>query len=223
MELEVDHLFICCSAGASAEALALTRAGLREGSSRQHMGQGTENRCFFFENAYFELIWVNNEAEACSELTRPTRLWERWSSRQAGASPFGVALRPGATVTKQEPPFETWPYHPQYRSSSGRPPIAMADGTRLDEPQLFYLADAPPPTHAQQGLVQHAIPLRQLTGVAIGSPGAAPPSPALRSVEELGAVSFVPADAHVMTVTFDGGMQGRTVDLQPELPVVLRW
>ena len=223
MELEIDHLFVSCSVGATVEAAALARAGLREGPSRKHAGQGTENRCFFFENAYLELIWVNDEAEARSELTRATRLWERWSSRQAGASPFGVALRACPTATRPELPFDTWPYHPLYRSSSGRPPIAMAEGTRLEEPQLFYIADAPPPTHAQRQPVDHAIPLRRLTRVSFGVPNAATRSPAWRSAEALGVGWSTSADGHVMTATFDDGGENRTLDLRPELPVVLRW
>ena len=107
MALELDHVFICCSPDAP-EADALVRFGLLEGSSNMHPGQGTANRRFFFRNAYLELLWVSNPAEARSEQTRHTRLWERWSSRASGACPFGVIFRP--TGAQPAAPFETWSY-----------------------------------------------------------------------------------------------------------------
>ena len=51
------------------------------------------------------VLFVTDPAEAGSELTGPTRLWERWSQRRTGASPFGVILRPARPdVTKQSSP-----------------------------------------------------------------------------------------------------------------------
>ena len=63
MTLEVDHAFIACSSGAP-EGDALVRLGLVEGSRNTHLGQGTANRRFFFENFMLELLWVANPAEA---------------------------------------------------------------------------------------------------------------------------------------------------------------
>ena len=56
-----------CAAGAP-EAAALIAAGLTEGSSITHPGQGTANRRFFFENIYVELVWVSDAEEARREL-----------------------------------------------------------------------------------------------------------------------------------------------------------
>jgi hypothetical protein len=53
--LRIDHVFILCAEGAP-EADAFLAAGLREGSSNTHPGQGTANRRFFFENFYVELL-----------------------------------------------------------------------------------------------------------------------------------------------------------------------
>jgi hypothetical protein len=58
MKAEFDHLFILTDIGAPAadsSACAkgdrLVTLGLIEGSSRNHPGQGTANRSFFFHNA----------------------------------------------------------------------------------------------------------------------------------------------------------------------------
>ncbi len=100
---ELDHLFICTSVGAP-EADRLIEFGLTEGSPNVHPGQGTANRRFFFQNAMLELLWVRDSAEAESETTRPTRLWERWTGRNNGACPFGFCFRP-ATSQPGELPF----------------------------------------------------------------------------------------------------------------------
>src|SRR5436305_8641465 len=97
MGIELDHVFVMCARGAP-EGDALVRAGLREGTANAHPGQGTANRRFFFENAYLELVWVADIAEAQGEVARPARLWERWSGRGDGrACPFALVFRPDAT------------------------------------------------------------------------------------------------------------------------------
>src|SRR5260221_1639892 len=78
--VELDHIFICTSVGAP-EAARLAALGLTEGGGNSHTGQGTANRRFFFHNAYLELLWVHDAAEAKSEPSRRTRLWDRWSGR----------------------------------------------------------------------------------------------------------------------------------------------
>src|SRR5437899_5800140 len=78
MAFELDHVIICADSDAP-EAERLIQFGLREAPPNQHPGQGTANRRFFFANAMIELLWVRDPAEAQSERTRRTLLWERWS------------------------------------------------------------------------------------------------------------------------------------------------
>jgi hypothetical protein len=217
---ELDHVFICCAAGAP-EAAMLAHAGLTEGSTNTHPGQGTASRRFFFQNAYLELLWVSDPEEAQSERARPTRLWERWSKRRAGACPLGVVLRPGAQARDRPPPFATWSYHPQYL-----PPdlaIEIATGTPLSEPELFNIRFARRPDEIGREPTPHAIPLMAVTGLRIGLAAAGPCSPAAQSTEAAGVASFTPAAEYVMTLAFDGETRGKTVDLRRELPLVLEW
>jgi hypothetical protein len=220
MAPELDHVFICCSPGAP-EAARLADAGLTEGSSNTHPGQGTASRRFFFQNAYLELLWVSDPEEAQGERARPTRLWERWSKRRSGACPFGVVLRPGAEARDRDPPFATRSYHPEYL-----PPdlaIEIATGTPLGEPELFYIRFARRPDEIGREPTRHAIPLTTVTGLRIGLAGPGLRSPAVQSTEGAGVASFAPAAEHVMTLAFDGVARGKTVDLRPELPLILEW
>ena len=102
--MELEHVFILCDEGAP-EAEALLRLGLREGSGNTHPGQGTACRRFFFGNAYLELAWVGDPAEAGSELAKPMRLLDRWMLRRAGACPFGVIVRQRAARWKPPAPL----------------------------------------------------------------------------------------------------------------------
>ncbi len=89
--MEIDHLFIFSSNNGK-EAEKLVEFGLTEGSSRIHLGQGTTNRKFYFENFFVEILWVINESEMQSELTAKTKLWERSQFESNGNSRFGLCL-----------------------------------------------------------------------------------------------------------------------------------
>lgn len=212
-----------CEAGAP-EANRLRALGLAEGSPNHHPGQGTACRRFFFANAYLELVFVTDAAEAQAEPARSTRLYERWSRRGSGASPFGVVLRPGPDPSEgaAKPPFPSWSYRPTYL-----PPgfaIEVAAGTLLEEPEIFYIPFARRPDAAiEPEPLTHGIPLAEMTGVGIGVPGRGARSAAARAAEESGMVTFAPADDHLMTLTFDLAARGAAADLRPDLPLVLRW
>jgi hypothetical protein len=213
---------VLCAPGAP-EAERLVALGLTEGAANTHPGQGTACRRFFFANAYLELLFVTDEAEARAEPARSTRLFERWSRRGAGASPFGVVLRPSLASAEAgvKPPFPSWSYRPAYL-----PPgfaIEVAAGTTLEEPEVFYIPFARRPDALGQQPMSHGPGLCELTGVGIGVPGRGAVSAAARAAEESGVVAFAPADEHLMTLTFDRGARNQTADLRPELPVVLRW
>ena len=218
MAHELDHVFVMCSPGAP-EAEALLEAGLREGSSNTHPGQGTACRRFFFGNAYLEMVWVSDEAEAQSPAARPTRLFERWSGRDAGACPFGVVLRPAGALPG-EPPFDTWTYSPSYF-----PPgvaIEVAVGTRLTEPELFYWRLPRRPDALPRQPTEHTPSRREITGLTIGMPDPSSRTAAIRAAEGLGLLSCGPSTEYLMTLEFDACGAQTLVDLRPRLPLVLR-
>ncbi len=215
----LDHVFVCCSVGGH-EAAALARLGLTEGTPNTHPGQGTASRRFFFTNAYLELFWVADASEARGPLAAPTRLWERWSQRDAGACPFALVLRP-AGEGESGPPFATWPYHPPYM-----PPHLAIDvpaDTPLTEPALFHIAFARRPDQVGTQPLAHRLGLRKLTGVSIALSGSSPLSAAAEAVERAGLVEFSRGADDLMTLTFDHGAAGGGADLRPDLPLRLEW
>ena len=89
--MDIDHIFIFTNDnGKIADELVLF--GLAEGSSRVHVGQGTTNRKFYFDNFFLEILWVHNEAEIKSDLIKPTGLWQREDFKKNDFSPFGLCI-----------------------------------------------------------------------------------------------------------------------------------
>jgi hypothetical protein len=224
MSAELDHFFVCTARGAP-EADRLIALGLTEGTPNRHPGQGTANRRFFFHNGFLELVWVEDPAEARGDLARRTGLWERWSGRGRGASPFGVGLRP-APGAPAGVPFPAWEYRPPYLPD----PLAihMANNSEVSaEPLLFYLgfgrrADPADPTRRQPR--DHAAGFRAVTRLRVSGPWRGTTSPELRAAEECcPGLSFAAGSEDLMEVGFDGETQGRSADLRPALPLILRW
>jgi hypothetical protein len=212
--IELDHAFIGCRPGAP-EAEALLAQGFVEGSPNVHPGQGTANRRFFFGNFKLELIWVEDEAEARSERTARTRLWERCSRSHDAANPFGILFR--SDGTPEPPPFATWPYHPAYLPAGLA--IEFAEGTSLEEPELIYL----PFVRGQRPSAEptaHRLPLHRVRSLVAGVAARARLSPAALAVEQTGLVTYAPTSASQLTVVFEGTDRPH-VDLRPALPLIL--
>ncbi len=220
--VELDHFFICASAGAP-QAERLIELGLTEGASNTHPGQGTACRRFFFANGFLELVWVADAAEAQSPATRRTRLWERWSGRARGASPFGVCVR-AAVGQGGAAPFATWEYRPAYLPE----PLVIhmgANSETVSEPLLFAFgrpANSGGPSRRQP--IEHAAGLRSISRLRISGTWSEPTSPELRALEQsCPTVSLASAGEDLMEVEFDNAQQGKSADFRPQLPLVFRW
>jgi len=206
--LEIDHIFIMTSAGAPG-AERLREFGMSEGSGNRHIGQGTACRRFFFRNAMLELLWVDNEAEVRGDAVRRMQLWEHWSRRDIGASPFGVILRGGHGA-----PFATWEYR-----NPGMPGFAIevGEGTAIAEPLWFYFAETFAPSVQPRG---HACGFRELTGVRMVGP-ALPEDSVTISMARAGVIA-VGTGEQMVELEFDGG-SGHEVDFLPDLPLRFRF
>lgn len=214
MPPEIDHLFIMTSPGAPA-ADQLVERGVTEGASRTHPGQGTTNRRFFFDNAMLEFLWVHDTDEAGSDPVQPTYLLQRWRRRDSGGSPFGLCFRP-APQTDETPPFPTWDYRPPYLPAELD--IKVADNAAaLEEPFLFFLPWGRPPDDPPN----HDAGLQTLTEVTVHTPARNTPSAAFRAIDRL--IRFKNAERHHMTLVFDGGKQGATLEFHPTEPLTIRY
>lgn len=225
MTVELDHVFICMDRLAPA-AESLLQFGLSEGTSNTHPGQGTANRRFFFQNAFLELVWVDDPAEAQSPLVARTGLWERWSQRTSGASPFGVGLRVDGAAQGQLP-FANWEYRPPYLPA----PLAirMSDHSHVfAAPLLFAISfgrrpDSDPPERRQP--LAHRAGVHAITRLRISVPNIDPTIAAdwfaVRASCPI--VEVVAGNEHLLEIGFDGERQARSHDFRPALPLNFHW
>jgi len=223
MTFEFDHVFICVSLGGE-EAERLRAFGLIEGPPNVHPGQGTACRRFFFANSYLELLWVSDPVEAQSERTQPTRLWERWSGRNAGVCPFGIVFRAKAGH-EGEVPFPAWEYHPAYLPPTLSLHVATNAGAPT-EPMLVYLplSRRPDSNPGSTGSVlTHGPGLREITRVQLTIPHSEVPSPAVASLTTSEVIGFRAGSEYLLELGFDQELGLRRADFRPSLPLEFCW
>jgi hypothetical protein len=223
MKYEIDHIFILASEGAP-EAQSLIDFGLTEGPNRIHKGQGTQNRCFFFNNVMLELLWVYDEQDAQNESTLPTTLWSRWENRNFEASAFGLCLRRAENKTNNVAPFESWKYQPELFPKPMYVSIAISV-TNLEEPFIFYSPMGHRPDngdYADEKLRQHTIGFKELTSIGLSNPNAIN-SDAFTALLEHKIIKTNSILNSKIELQFDGGKTGNKKDFSPVLPLVISW
>lgn len=216
--LEVDHVVVFTTVDAP-EAKALEPFLRGAGGVTRHGDLGTASTSFFFDVTYLELFWVHDLSQAVRAL-EPVGLdvERRMGWRQAGYSPFGLMLRRRAGQSIAIP-FAT----------KSMPAIWMPGEVMVDfaadvkyEPYYGVVPDALafPAFRANIPDVPHPLGVKVLTAVHIAITGAR--SPIAQMIIDAGLATIEPGPEPLMTLTFDGGAQGKVVDVRPALPLVLR-
>jgi len=164
------------------------------------------------------MLWVADRSEAMSAQTRRTRLWERCSKQDTGINPFGIVFR-AVGDHDSAAPFATWAYHPNYLPAGMA--IQIAEGTTLQEPELFYL-----PFLRQSGVrraepTSHAQPIGKMRQLRAGVPRLKELSDAARIAENRGLLSYFESEQPMLEIQFSSSSDLR-LDLRPALPLVLR-
>ena len=141
--LAIDHVAMIVPARkASATRKRFAECGLIESSTSRHVGQGTANVFYCFDNLFLELLWVENTDEANAPGNRRLGLVDRAASNETGALPFAIAVRtiPADAVI----PFPSWPFEPA--GSTGMHPTHVAVSSDDHAQPLLFRAqrDRPP-------------------------------------------------------------------------------
>ena len=216
MAFELDHMFVTVRPGAP-EMANLVAAGFQEGQRNRHAGQGTASTGVFFENAYVELLWLEDRAEAQSARICRTRLAQRADPGQR-ASPFGFGLR-SALGAAQPAPFATWDYRPPYVPAGTAIPTAR-NSENVAEPLLFLL-----PWKSGPGYVcpEHPNGARRVTQVSLTVVAQREMSAELAAFASLRLVVVEVGAVPLLEVQLDDLASGAVVDLRPEVPFLIRW
>lgn len=132
--LELDHVFVFDDRGGGDTHLfsLLREHGLQPTYMREHVGQGTANVCYAFDNAFLEILFLTGTAEEADPQVVRTGLWSRGQWKETGASRYGIAWR----STAEQPPVPCWDYVPSYLPVGMSIPVATFSDD-LRQPMCF--------------------------------------------------------------------------------------
>lgn len=186
--MELDHLFVFIEPDSDA-VQGLLQAGLKETYRRTHLGQGTANLCFCFDNLYIECIYLTNALEAASPAIQRTGLLERSAWRTNGSCPFGLAWR---GVSARDAGINCWDYTPPYLPPNMAIQVAE-DSDDVGQPMMFTFDGATPPSAwpaIRQNGLQLPASLGAITSVQLTLPATVSPSSALRTMQSHGVLDI---------------------------------
>ncbi|MCJ8324570.1 MAG: glyoxalase-like domain protein [Rhizobiales bacterium] len=216
--MEIDHIFICIE---DPEKLAkiLTEFGLTEGEPNSHIGQGTANRRFFFQNFCLELLFLQQVGRALSPLTARTTLHARLTDKSLDVSPFGICFRPSPNNIKVEN-YSTWQYFPL-----NIPKTFIIDifDAPISEPLYEYMDFLTPSSRQIHVQRRHSLGVKNLTSATIHTPFAKLDSELKQDLEKLEIIKFKTNETHILELEFDHQRQGQRQDFRPELPLIIKW
>jgi hypothetical protein len=184
VKLELDHFFVFVEPEATESAAKLAEGGLVPSFRRRHEGQGTANLCYVFDNAYLELLWVEDSTLLSRATFRRTHLWERSRWKSDGNSPFGVCVRAPEAL-----PFPCWLWQPPYLP----PGLYLEVAKVVSDPEVPFLFRFPGtwrPDHwpdDRGGARQQSAGLAEITGLTLS---------ALPTAEQLEGLTLDPAIGH---------------------------
>ncbi|NRA67017.1 MAG: VOC family protein [Pseudobacteriovorax sp.] len=212
--MEIDHYFIATS-NPDSLAESLIQAGFHEGRNNTHPGQGTANRCFFFQQTYLEILFPTNEKVKNPEVDTLLHLGQRIASK---ACPFGLCLRNKPNDSMTRPPFPFDVYDPQY--FEGDKTIAIGKATPA-EPLWFFLNFVKRPEEPYCKLHNNGV--QKLSAIEFHGPWVDQSSKSAQIISKISNISLSRSEINTCTLVFDSGIQGRQLDLRQEFGLLMKY
>lgn len=212
MDIELHHFLIITDPDAP-QADLLLAAGLIEGASNDHPGQGTANRRFFFPNAMLEFVFIRDAGEARNGPGRGLRFVDRYETD--GASPLGLIVQP--LGDDPDIPFSAWEYQADYLPPD-KPFLVGKNSDSLQEPLCACTPIGVPMMDPPEDTINHDLVLTHLdVSTTLENPSAT-----LETFASSGPITLVTGKAHHMELTFNKGEASIHHDFRPDLPLSIR-
>jgi glyoxalase-like protein len=229
--LALDHAWIVVTTGAP-ERRALEAAGFRLAPTvNRHEGQGTASVTIEFLDGFLELIYPDPNVPVTPALqagAEKFRLKSKW--RENGSSPIGVVFA-RTPATPKEFPFPTWKISADWMEPGTfiemLTPKELPKAVSLSISSHAVSARASNPALARDpntnAMFQHPNGARHLTALRVVAPDTGALPPAAAYVAEHGIMRLDSGGSWLLEATLDGGAQGRTADLRPDLPLLIHY
>jgi len=226
--LEIDHILLYLTdgqLGASVlEELGFTVSAHTIGNANQ----GTASKLIFFENAYIELIWIEDEDAAEQYGTQTgADILNRTRWQQTRASPFGISLRHRSNLTAlQSYSRQPWAESIQFNTLIS---FSAENLASTAEPLCFLIPEQLALTNwldlsseFHQRLVAHPLGVKTLTDVKFTITGEQDLSETPAYLAESGIITIERGISPLLELTFDHGYTGKLLDARPVLPVLIK-
>jgi hypothetical protein len=194
-----------------------------------HLDQGTASVVIFFENIYIELVWIENRdiVKQCTEF-RGLDILTHSNWQQTGASPFGIGLRSKPEKTKIKSQFEKRKIKKQNINFPAK--FSSENLSQIEEPVFFLVPDKLALTSwldcsfaKHQQLITHPLGVKKLTKINVGLDTNKKLTNTIRLLEQNEIVSIKTNTAPLLELTFDNYYQDRAINLQPLLPICIKF
>lgn len=237
--LQIDHLNIWVNNPKTAKQKLIDAGFTAEPDSLSaiHHGQGTSGRYFRFLNGYLELIFVHNQHEFLQNNTQNPNLdfAERANFKENGALPFSIALKL-KEYKVDNIPFQTVKYQQKWMGNNNAIYASKSSKINLHEPSVFViypeiesgtfksmsdLENFPTENDFWKAFFKHPNGAKKITNITITSSNTNLTSKTIKSLNHLKEVTIKNGENYLLELFFDNNKQKKTIDLRPELPIIV--
>ena len=232
--LQLDHMFILVDEE-DIDGQKLMQHGFDISTHyRPHKGQGTAGKFLFFENIYFEFLYVEKPKEANDNIPRiGTDLYQRSLWKQNKAFPFGIGLTLNDESLRNNAEFMSqFHTYDGVEWMKGLPPI-FVDKTAADtqKPMIFLLNQMLGYDNYKQGKSvsgTYKTFKMKVTSLLLQFPKSTIDFTRFQHIR-----NQLSGDIPIQVIQNIGGWlleiecdhhaQGKHIDLRPEIPVLIRY
>jgi hypothetical protein len=228
--LQLDHIFIWVNKD-SPEIDIFRKAGFTSVISGVHKGQGTAGKYIFFLNFYIELLYIYDENEAANNLDNfgcDYIMRSKWYQNKS--SSFGLGLKM-TSFDQKKIPFSFKVYKSSWMRDRGL--LMATNNQNIYDPLVFVvfpnmefpyynsieemLTDNKPDDFKQNHI--HANGIKTLTSYKIITTST---SEIIETIAKNG-IKIENGKSEKLELTFDNQLKKQEIDLQPSLPIILKY
>lgn len=227
--LEVDRLFFCVNSGEKTVSI-LQELGLHSPKTIvKSESQGTLSKIFFFNNIYLAIVWLDRDGNSYrNELQTGIDFPARTRWKETKASPFGIGL---SKRQKKDIPFYLEQDLVRNLVVDKNIYYSKQNQKNLLEPFVFFLPDRfsfkkilNVDSTITREFLAHPLGVQTVTDIKIiAQKGKRRDSEIINFINKHNILTIDRANEPLLELTFDRGIKGKTLDVRPMLPIIIKY